>query len=931
MADETEVGARLVLDPGNFSKTADAAIAKMGEISKAAEEMAAKVEASGVKMSESMAKVDTAGGAGLAGGSRVSRAEQAALDATAVEQAETRKRTAIKQTATEAETAAKKQQSALESLAGSSTVKHLAAFGTGALAVGAYETVKQYSAYNKLVTQSAVDAGANVKELPTISKALLADSRATGVAVNDMANSFYRVQSAMAGTHTSLKQVLALTRDAANLDVLFNVPKGNQTEQMARIMGSMLNTNLVGAQTPQQIEALANVSVGHGDIRGADLISALGKMLPAAKAMGANAFDMTAWVDTLTKQGMQGSQAGTLIAHSVQQLAQPSEQGNKAEQMLGIEGGQLQTMMSTKGIPATVAFLKNAMKQFNPTNYYPSFSGHAQGADSAIAQLQAWGIMDPQTLAAWEQGKATASQQKTIDSAFLNKIFGGAKSALPMLALMNDPQQYANLVQSLHAGATPQALAQSMQEAMNTPGRQMQIARANVAATGIQIGQELTPVALEAFKIVGGIAKELSTNPTALYGILTALTALVGTAVAVSAANKITKLASDIKAIGGTASNIAYKLTGGAIGSASSNLTGDAAQQAAADTQMTAAEMQYQAAMRNVANWAGGAASGVEGAVAKTTAADAGYGTLVGDAAAGSAGAEASSATGGILTGAGAAIIGKILPAAMVAAAITATLRLIQDPSGAISHKPSLGDINHPSWWISDATQLATGPSIVPHATKPGGWRSSFDPLVAAMGARDQQYSNEDPINPFGNWQHRAAPHHKPAVRHQVWRRPFANEATEPEHIRGGIFNPPIRVPAMTRSDQANVSAIQKQVTAAQKLEQAAAKTGDSEAKQEAAAIIAVRASQVLHEAGSKLKEAQTDLKDAAKKHGDAAKKLQDAAKQHATAAAALAASANKMDAAADKLGNTKIQAAVDITGLGAALTQQQANTLARG
>ena len=888
-----EVGARLVLTGGpKAAADADAFAASIDKITAAATEAAGALD----RMALSR---DAVGGAAVEGS-----AGAAADEAAAIEAANLRKQQSTKETTGVVEEETKKQATAFEALASNNVVKKVATWGTGALALGAYESVKQYANYNKLLTQSAVDAGINKNQLPQISKSLLQDSRDTGVAAADMANSFYRVQSAMSGTHASLKQVLSLTKEAAGLDVLFNIAPGNATEQTARIIGAMKNSGLSGAGDPQQIEALLQSAVGHGDIRGQDMIAALGKMLPAAKAMGANAPDMLAWVDTLTKQGMQGSQAGTLIAHSVQQLAEPSEQGNKAEQMLGINGGDLKNMMASKGIPATIEYLQNAMKKFNPTSYYPSFSGNSPGGASALAQLQAWGIADPATLAAFQSGTMDKTQQAQIQQALISKIFGGAKGALPMLALMNNPQAYQELDKSIRDAATPEALKVAMANAMNTPGRQMDIARANIADTGIQIGKEITPAVTEGLRIFGQIAKQLSEHPGALMGILGAITAVTASAVTISAVSKLQKLAQSIAGIGKALGNagswalgIDKEASAVAAGAAPEEAMQGAAStmQGAANTMLAAARSMSGAAGEEVAAGAAQDAAGTE----EEAGAIAGLGGKKG--------------LSKLLPGlAGSPLAAALAPLA-AAAGITGLALL-----GA-KHLP--GDQSILDTWTGQHPTI-NGKLFV----TPAQAAAALHGLPSTRGEATNVVGSS--TNPYRGSQYSSYSTGAGITSHYD----SIHLPTSTVHLSGGLATSVNRILAEVRSSTAAGGYSKKlgdySLTAPQ--------VASNEAK--AGSTAADAAAKQLSQAASLQKEAQTEAKQASTETGTAAKASQAAskeheaaAKQHAAAAAKLASAAESIDAAAAKLGNVQIQATISATEVAAAGINVQANTVARG
>ena len=552
-----------------FVAEATAAADAIDGITVAAERASAAIDAIGGSLAVARdASIATAGS--TAAVTDLTAAEGGAAGAVAARTAAVEEGTTAATASTTAVRAATKavaeHESALSKLASNPVISKTATWGTGGLLLGAYETVKQYTNFNKLVTQSAVDAGTPTKYLPMLQKNMIGLAREYGMNINDIANGWYRVASSAAGTHQTMKQQLRTLKDTVALQTLLNTPSGVASDTSSRIISNLMYTKLPGATNPDQIMALINSAVGKGDIRGADMVSAIGKFLPAAKALGASAPSMLAWVDLLTKESMPGSQAGTLIAHSVQQLANPTELGQKAEQMIGIDPSTLKNLVRDKGIGAAASYLKNSMTQFNPTSYYPKFGNNPAGPQSALAQLTAWGILDPTEQSEWMNGTLTANQKRDVEKALTSKIFGGAKSALPMLALMNSPQAYMELQNAITSDATPQALAAHLKTALNTPGRQMQIDLQNIKMTGLQIGQEITPAVLKGLGAFKDVAIYLADHATVLESLLEALTTFVGAAIGVEAYSKIMKVASGLK-------DIVSTITGG-LSSATSKLSG---------------------------------------------------------------------------------------------------------------------------------------------------------------------------------------------------------------------------------------------------------------------------------------------------------------------------------------------------------------------
>jgi TP901 family phage tail tape measure protein len=902
------VGARLLLSGKDaFVADAQASAAAIDEITAAADRGAAAMD----RMAGASARIrdvslETDGlAASTAASTDASKAKTAASEDEAVAAG------AVAGKTKEATAALKEHKSTLDSLAGNSIIKGTALFGTGALAATAYESIKEYTKFNQLVTQSAVDAGVPKGDLKKVQSDLIGMSRQYGVNVNDLANSWYRVASAMSGGHTTLKQMLALTKDAAKLDVLFNVPAGNQTEQLSRIMGGLMNAHLQGAKTPDQIMALANASVGRGDIRGPDLISALGKSLPAAKALNVSLPDMTAWIDTLTKLNMQGSQAGTLIAHSVQQLGPGvSEQGRKAEEMIGIDPSgkdSLTNLIQTKGISYTVDYLTNAMKKFNPTSYYPKFGTNDPGAQSALAQLTAWGIADPATQAAFQSGTMDKQQQHDIQLALLAKIFGGAKSALPMLALTSNEQGYSDLISSINKASTPAALRQSFQTAMSTPGRQMQIAEANIKATGIGIGQMLTPDAVHAFHAFADVAKYLSDHADVLKGILAAFTAFVGTSMLVYGAEKTQKLVTSIKYL-----SDASGLTRVLFGSTTALTTPAATMQTAADTMLTAADKMSTAGLEGGVG--GAAKGGVAGAAGGAEAGGIAGAEAGGEVAAGEAGAASVLETIGLTS-----LI--FSPATVAAAAIAASFygaAYLSKRSGANSNLNYL--LGH-NITINGRVFISTEQLSIAQRTAPPTPTPGLSKAHGGSGAPSQVVYP----GPNGTWH--APPHGSPGTPPPIgpWS-PRGFFPIQKVNLSGALkqeVSEAHKTISLGARDILNGAQIPRSELAVNEAKAA------GEVQKKAAAELS-EAARLHKQAAEETQKAVTETGKASEKSNKAAEAHQKAAQQHANAAAQLAGAAQSINSAASKLGNIKIQATISATALATATTTQAANALAR-
>ena len=496
----------------------------------------------------------------------------------------------------------------------------------------------------------------------------------------------------------------------------------------------------------------------------------------------------------------------------------------------------------------------------------------------------------------------------------LTKIFGGAKSASPMLALMADPDKYQALVNSISAGATPQALAESMRLAMNTPARQMQIAKQNLEVTGMQLGQDLTPAATEFLRILGQTAKLLGEHPNVLMGLAAAVGGLVSAAVAIEGIHFVAGIFTAIGKLGRM-----LGLGGGVVGDTAIE-TAAGTMETAAGTMMTAAETMMAAADRGAlggaasaaesaakagAEDAASAAAGTGEAAAAGAAADFGYGTLVGPAAA--------AAGGGAAEGAAGVASGTALGAAAGAGGAFA----------AIAGLAYLAAKQSPSIQNSKAAQMAAAQKYL--AAHPLNFKTeAFEPADYRSKAQKAfQKHQEDLARVTGGGGRAlglAGDMYHPAVQAAIQHLLPDQHLIDQGHRQAKLA---VETVAANRYAGANLRAnnsyndTQRNTDAQQgysQLKDAGQQLGIAAKDHNAAALDQLAAA--------------TETGTAAKKHEDAARKLEDAAKQHAKSAQEMSQAAQQLLNAAQQLGSVEVQ----ISSLAAMskLANAQATQLAR-
>jgi len=426
--------------------------------------------------------------------------------------------------------------------------------GAGGLA---YEGIKQYMNFNKLITQTVTQAGVNPNQMNNLSTMAENISKLTGVKLDDVANSMYRVASGTAswnsGLGASMAQLKNITTAVTKLQVLGAIPSGAASEQSARVVAAMINSNLVGTgRNPNAVAALVNATVGSGDMRQNDLVPGVGRgVLQSAKSNGMSAKDMMSWIALLTSMGTTASVAGNYVKTGINLLANPSAQGVLAESMIGIKPGEMQGLISSKGgLQSAVATFDAAMSKFAPSSQmvgYRTNIGNPRpggtGETAAINKLQTWmvGEMPAAVLKQWEHGGSAASGGLTaknlqwIQDLIMTKAFGGSKQFATLAAILKNPALLAGVETSIGKKNSISYLNSSTAIAENTPSQRFDKALASLTVDLVNAGKVMYPAVI---KIVDGltwfIGKIVTWKP-ALYEIGAALTAIVGFAAAVKA------------------------------------------------------------------------------------------------------------------------------------------------------------------------------------------------------------------------------------------------------------------------------------------------------------------------------------------------------------------------------------------------------------
>jgi len=431
----------------------------------------------------------------------------------------------------------------------------------------AYEGIKQYTQFNKLITQTITQAGVAPSKMGFLSNLAESVAKSTGQHLNDVANTIYRAASGTASWNNGLgatkKQLGDIVTQVSKLNVVGAIAPGAESEQASRVVTALINAHIRGVgNNPTKAAALVNAAVGSGDMRLADLVPGIGRgLLSSAVANNMTAQDALAWVATLTSQGTTASVAGNYVKTGINLLSHPSAQGVSALAMLGIKPGELQNLMSGPGgLVAALSTLKSGMKHLNPGNAAQFFYHEAGvprpgggGLQGAVAKLQSWsaGELSQKFISDWVHNKLTPQEQTQATGLILTKAFGGSKQFATIAAVLNN----LGLVKGIesHIGALNSGGYFNAQYARTaeTPSQQFKRMQQSIIVDLVNIGKTLTPLGLTVGHAITGIISGLSKFKGVLYGFV----AVAGSLLALAGAAKAAEIGSHLAPVVGAAYN----------------------------------------------------------------------------------------------------------------------------------------------------------------------------------------------------------------------------------------------------------------------------------------------------------------------------------------------------------------------------------------
>lgn len=210
--------------------------------------------------------------------------------------------------------------------------------GTGMAAVG-YESVKSamnfQTAMERIHTQAQVAQGT----VDQLGKAVLdlGSSGKVQFGPTQLANALYHIESVGVGN-----TVPGLTKVSNAMNVLTVASKGaaiggSDLEQTtSALMGLMAALHYNASQAGKAMD-LINATVGAGNMKMQDLVTALGRgVIPAFLNVGLTAHDAMAAIALVADQGTNASSAAAQLATALHYLAGPTQRAQKLLKVLGL-------------------------------------------------------------------------------------------------------------------------------------------------------------------------------------------------------------------------------------------------------------------------------------------------------------------------------------------------------------------------------------------------------------------------------------------------------------------------------------------------------------------------------------------------------------------------------------------------------------------
>ncbi|MCH0555820.1 phage tail tape measure protein [Streptomyces sp. MUM 16J] len=406
-----------------------------------------------------------------------------------------------------------------------------AVVGIGVAAAGvAVKTVKMAGDFQQQMTRVRTSAGETAANMKMVSQGVLAMAPAVGQTTQQLTSGLYDVESA--GYHGA--NALHLLKDAAEGAKVGNADLKTVTDAVTSAMnayklGADQSTQVTNALIATEVEGKANLE---------QLAGAMSSILPVASAAHVGLNEVLGAMATMTAQGTPAAVAATYLRQTIGQLSNPSHKAATEMQNLGLDAVKVGQNLGKHGLASTLTMLTDAIeKKMGPAGTV--LIKHLQGAAKNTTSFQrALADLPP--------------EQQTYVGALATMV-GGTKSMQAALQLtgphMKDFQDKTKrIAEHVKKGGKEVEGWAAVQKTFN---QRVASAKASLQSLGIQIGQQLLPVAQEMIGVVSQIVSWLARHQqvakaaailigVVLVAAVAALTAALYDMAAAAAVNPVT-------------------------------------------------------------------------------------------------------------------------------------------------------------------------------------------------------------------------------------------------------------------------------------------------------------------------------------------------------------------------------------------------------
>ena len=312
--------------------------------------------------------------------------------------------------------------------------------------------------FSDAINQIETQAGVGAAEVDRMRSAILdyAKSGASDATPIELADGMFRIASA------GLRGAAAIDamRKAEELATVGRV----DMETASSALAAAVQTGIKGTENFDSAIGVLNATVGAGNMRMGDLVSAMGTgVVSAAKVSGLSFDQLGASIAFLTSKGQPAQASATRLAMTFAKLSAPTDKAAAAMERLGLQPLELAKMLQSGQFPAALRTLRERLDGLSKV----------------------------------EQGQV------------ISDMFGGGRSSRAILTILDDLDGFESKLGQIRkkSGSFGDALASTM----NEPGVKWNVALTQMSAVMIEFGDNVGPIAMDLLKNVVGVITNIAT------------------------------------------------------------------------------------------------------------------------------------------------------------------------------------------------------------------------------------------------------------------------------------------------------------------------------------------------------------------------------------------------------------------------------------